>query len=373
MRLHSKVSALAFASTFAVLGSAVHAGGLDRSYQDISILFQDGGYAELSFGLVMPSVSGVGANATMSGLGASGDMVSTYSSLSFGLRQQITENIGLAVIVDEPYGANTSYDPTADYFLAGTYATVNTTAITLLAQYQLTPRFSLIGGLRHQSISGDVAVLAFGGAGGDYAMTASNSGSFGYVAGVAYEIPAIALRASLVYNSAITHTMETREGSSAGTAPSLDFDVTMPQTIAFNLQTGIAANTLLTASVRWSEWSVFDVTPAGYAAANGGDSLVDLTDDVMTYSLGVGRKFSDSFSGSLTLTYEPGAPGTVSDLTPTNGKFGVTVGGRYTLASGVTITGGVNYTRLGDATTHNGAVFSGNTALGVGVKIGYPF
>ncbi|MEX0969366.1 MAG: outer membrane protein transport protein [Paracoccaceae bacterium] len=373
MRLHQSFTSMALTSTMAVLGSAAFAGGLDRSYQDISIIFQDGNYAEFSYGVVMPSVSGVGANATMTGPGASGDMASTYSSLSFGLRQQLTENIGIAVIFDEPFGANASYDPTADYFLAGTYVTVNTTATTLLAQYQITPRISLIGGLRHQTITGDVAVLAFGGMGGDYAMTATNSGTFGYVAGVAYEIPAIALRASLVYNSVITHTMEAREGSSAGTVPSLDFDVTMPQSIAFNLQTGIAANTLLTASVRWSEWSVFDVTPAGYAAANGGASLVDYTDDVMTYSLGVGRKFTDSFSGSLTLTYEPGAAGTVSDLTPTNGKFGVTVGGRYSLASGVTITGGVNYTWLGDATTHNGASFSGNSALGVGVKIGYAF
>lgn len=40
MRLHSKVSALAFASTFAVLGSAVHAGGLDRSYQISASFFR---------------------------------------------------------------------------------------------------------------------------------------------------------------------------------------------------------------------------------------------------------------------------------------------------------------------------------------------
>lgn len=39
--------------------TAANAGGLDRSGQSIGAIFEDGRYVELSYGHVMPSVTGV--------------------------------------------------------------------------------------------------------------------------------------------------------------------------------------------------------------------------------------------------------------------------------------------------------------------------
>ena len=50
----------------ALLGSAstLHAGGIDRSGQSITALFESGRYAEFSLGSVSPNTSGVGVQAT---------------------------------------------------------------------------------------------------------------------------------------------------------------------------------------------------------------------------------------------------------------------------------------------------------------------
>ena len=48
----------ATASILALDASGALAGGIDRSGQDIGILFENGGCIELTFGVVMPSVSG---------------------------------------------------------------------------------------------------------------------------------------------------------------------------------------------------------------------------------------------------------------------------------------------------------------------------
>jgi hypothetical protein len=144
-------------------------------------------------------------------------------------------------------------------------------------------------------------------------------------------------------------------------------DYVTPQSLNIDFQTGIAEGTLLTAGFRWTEFSAVDVIPTLL-----GSDLVDL-DDSFRYSLGIARRFNDNFAGSLTLTYEPEGDGaTVSPLGPTDGQFGITLGGRYTEGN-MSISGGVNYTWLGDAfagvADQPVASFSGSTALGIGLRI----
>jgi len=69
----------------------------------------------------------------------------------------------------------------------------------------------------------------------------------------------------------------------------------------------------------------------------------------------------------------------VSPLSPTNGSYTFTVGGKYDLNENVAISGGVSYAVLGDARPETGtpdiarANFEDNDAVGVGIKIGYKF
>ncbi|MEM6727743.1 MAG: outer membrane protein transport protein, partial [Pseudomonadota bacterium] len=178
---------------------------------------------------------------------------------------------------------------------------------------------------------------------GGYQASIEDSWGMGYSLGAAYEIPDIALRLAVTYNSSVSHSGDTVETgvSNFSTSGVTEFDT--PQSVNIDFQTGIAENTLLTASIRWAEWGEFDVIPPDLNS-----DLADL-DNVYRYTLGVARRFSDEFAGSVTLSYEQEEnDDNVSPLGPTDGLIGLTVGGSYE-SDGVTVSGGINYTMLGNA------------------------
>jgi len=73
------------------------------------------------------------------------------------------------------------------------------------------------------------------------------------------------------------------------------------------------------------------------------------------------------------VTYEDAKGGLASNLAPTDGSLGLSLAGIYDVGN-ARITAGVNYTWLGDATTETiGADFSGNSAWGLGVRVGFSF
>jgi long-subunit fatty acid transport protein len=205
---------------------------------------------------------------------------------------------------------------------------------------------------------------------GGYNFSMEEDYSVGYLIGAAYEIPDIALRLAVTYRFETDHTSSTTESMFGAVVPG-SVDYVTPQSLNIDFQTGIAEGTLLTAGFRWTEFSAVDVIPTLL-----GSDLVNL-DDSFRYSLGIARRFNDNFAGSLTLTYEPEGDGaTVSPLGPTDGQFGITLGGRYTEGN-MSISGGVNYTWLGDAfagvADQPVASFSGSTALGIGLRAEFTF
>ena len=157
------------------------------------------------------------------------------------------------------------------------------------------------------------------------------------------------------------------------------FSYTTPSAIALDFQTGVAADTLVFGQIRHVKWSEFTVTPDFFGTAVAADGLVSL-DDTTTYTLGVGRKFTDNWSGSLAFTFEPeGDDDLVSPLAPTNGRKAITVAGIYTMDNWK-FTGGINYTKLGDAKAEVGddpdtavADMEDNDAISLGLRVGYRF
>lgn len=328
--------------------SGAFAAGLDRSGQDVSVIFENGNLTQLSFGYVEPSVSG------KLGPFDSGDAAKGYTQFGAAYKAKINDQIDIALIYDQPFGANVDYSK-AGYPLLGAKAEVTSSGLTFVGKYKLSENFSVLAGLRSQSVKGDVSVPAVGG----YTLSAQDTDGFGYLAGVAYERPDIALRVSAVYNSPIEHSMT---GTEFGA--STNWSMKTPASFNLNAQTGIAPGTLLFGSVRWVDWDSFNITPAAYPLG----SLVSYKNDGITYNLGIGRQFSDQFSGSVSIGYEESKGGTVSDLGPTDGFLSLQVGGRYKMDN-VTISGGVRYVAIGDATTSSGASFKGNSAIGLGLSV----
>lgn len=368
------VKSLSLSVSALAIAGAASAGGIDRSNQGLGNLFEAGRHVELSFGSVAPSITGSDVlGNTIENVGG------RYTQWSLSYKYDINEKLSFALIVDKPFGADILYagNPAAT-MLGGTEAYADATAITGLLRYKLDGGFSVHGGVRAQQAEGEIALsgLAYGPLNG-YSVQLDRDVALGYVVGAAYEIPDIALRVALTYNSAITHDFATTEPTVGGPVTGTT-DVELPQSVNLDFQSGVAQDTVVFGQIRWAEWSSFRISPIVFSTATGGGSLVEL-DDAITYTLGVGRRFSDAWAASLSVSYEAaGDDNLVSPLTPTDGRIGASLGAAYT-RDNMKISMGINYTKVGDARPETGtpdtarASMTGNSVLGVGVKVGFSF
>lgn len=409
------------ATLLALTATTAYSAGLDRSGQSTSAIFAPNGSASVSFGYVTPSVTG----RDITGGTETYDVGETYVLPSISYTNAINDKFSYSVMFDQPYGVNVNYGGApATNNLSGTNADLSSQALTLAGKYQINDRFSVFGGVSVQRINAEVVLngMAYGNAIGLAQTAASNgvsrellagavllsnaaaitavttatgktvptllteidaastalTGAGGYqfdmkdtteanyFIGAAYEIPDIALRFAATYRFETTHNSTATEAFGALAAGTNNVQFVTPQSLNLEFQTGIAQDTLLLASYRWVEYSAVDIIPAAL-----GSDLVNLGDSER-YTLGVGRRFSDKFSGSATMIFEPeGADNMVSPLGPTNGMFGISLAGQYT-TDNMTISGGINYSWLGNAfatvADQPVASFQDNSALGVGFK-----
>ncbi|MGZ9812398.1 OmpP1/FadL family transporter [Pseudoroseicyclus sp. H15] len=341
-------------AALALCAGAVQAGGLDRSGQSVDFIFEPGGYAELSYGMVMPDVSG-----QIGGVLSSGNMNPDYAQYSFSIKTDLTPNLSFGVSIDTPFGASIDYSNADPGYPVDSVGRIESVGLTALARYRFNENISVHGGARMIQADGTLT------SGGVTTEFASDSGT-GYVVGMAYEIPDIALRAALTYSSAIEMSHET--SALGGTLPLGDTNYEWPQSVNIDFQTGIMEDTLLLAGVRWAEWTATDIN-----VGQTGTDLIDYNHDVFTYRLGIGRRFTPNFAASATVSYEADDGELASNLSPTDGRIGLSVGGTYTMGN-AEITAGVNYTKLGDATAElTGAEFTENHAFGYGISLGFRF
>lgn len=388
-------------AVFAVLGTSVAAGGIERTNQTNSVLFKKGNYVELGLGTVRPNVGGEGDTTGYN----YDDVANDFTQKEFRAKIDINDRLSFGIILDQPFGADIEYGGnSATTELGGTKAFAEVEAQTFLLKYQVNENASVFGGLRRQKASGDITldgttyggtlqvlpppplgpggVLAQGASG--YNIELKDAVGTGYTVGAAYEIPDIALRVALSFNSEITHKMDTTEtlpanvvAPGAGVVATTEItqngsqDVKTPKSWNLEFQSGVAKDTLIFGSVRWVEHSAFGV----YADLLNSE-LVTL-DDTYTYTIGVGRRFSPNFSALAAISHETAGDDEVSPLAPTNGFTALTLGGAYTFDNGFELSGGASWRQVGDAKAFaRGATranFDGNTVFGAGIKLSYTF
>ena len=224
---------------------------------------------------------------------------------------------------------------------------------------------------------------------------------------MAYQIPEIALKASVTYRSEIDYDTNINESIPTLSALSLlgqealaadiaaasgQTEITTPQSVNLDLQSGIMANTVAFAQIRWVDWSNFSIRPYKFGLVSeavgplvnrpNGFNLVDYSDDQISANVGIGRKLNDLWSGSVSVGWDSGAGNPVSTLGPTEGYWNVGLGVQYSPAPNYFIQGGAKYFWLGDAQAQTGAQsggneyvadFEDNTAIAYGLKLGYRF
>jgi long-subunit fatty acid transport protein len=351
------------------------AGGLDRSGTPVDIIFENGNYFELSFGMVMPELTGSDVLAN-----SIANVGNDFNVGGAGLKLDLSDKVSIAVIYDQPYGSDIVYggNPAAT-MLGGTSAVADSDAMTALVRYKINDRFSVYGGARSVKAGGDITLsgLAYGPLAPGYSVNFATDHGAGYVLGAAFEIPEKAMRVALTYHSSIDMSFATTETFPMGAPIFTGFTQSeLPQSLELAVQSGISAKHRILAfgSVRWSDWEAFTLQPNGLGA-----NLADL-DSAISYELGVGKQFTDKFAASLTVNYEAGgSDDLVSPLAPSNGQIGVAIGGKYRVNENVSISGGIRYTWLGDAQPETGTpdvargTFVDNTALSAGLKLAFHF
>ena len=415
--------------------TGVFAAALDRSGQSISAFLQPGNYFEAGLSVLDADVSGTTKanypNAALPLLSNTsvGEMADSYQFAHAALKLQLADQLSFGLIYDQPFGAKATYStdtaklpaalPGAAAALQGqgafhngtqgTSVEVETQNLSMILGFQPNKNLNFYAGPVYQTIKGNVQLrgAAYGSANGLglYNADLDEDGAVGWLAGFAYQIPEIALKTSITYRSEIDHKASAREygqsnvlafvGSSPVYDVATDANITTPQSVNLDFQTGIMANTVAFANVRWVNWKDFSLdlkqfgTVADTLGALGqtpdnpnGFDIVGYTDDQWSANVGVGRKFNDLWAGNVSVGWDSGAGNPISTLGPTEGYWNVGLGLQYSPTPATFIAGGVKYFWLGDAKAQVAsdfgsdsyiAEFEDNDAWAYGLKIGYKF
>lgn len=340
----------------------------------------------------------------------------------------------------------------------GTEAEVHTNSLSLVLGYQPDEHWNFYAGPVYQTVKGDVKLRgsAYSLLGGYLCNTQTNrqngelfdaavcttfkekgsgtgnsrkeyagyeasmpeEGAFGWLAGAAYQIPEIALRASVTYRSKISYKVQAVEkmpevnsdsffrdpaGSQIiGKIPLLSTTsgyienkttASTPQSINLDLQSGIMPNTLAYLNLRWVDWSEFKIRPnkfgqltsvitEGQGKGSRGFDLVAYEKDQISAVFGIARKLNEKLALTLIGGWDSGVGEYVSTLGPSDGYWSAGVGGQYSFNEKTFVQAGVRYFWLGDAKSQSAswfgtdrydADFKDNTAVGYSIKIGYRF
>jgi len=260
--------------------------------------------------------------------------------------------------------------------------------------------FQIYGGPVAQRIQAETKLrgLAYGPATG-YTSNSNPDMDYGYIAGVSFSKPEIALKAALTYRSEIDHDVEISESYplvairaiSAGATPEQaaalsnrvsNYEISTPKSVNFDFQTGINPTTLATAKVRWVPWSDFVITPPLYNDTSkisygpDGLNLVEYDDDQWQVELGLAKRIAPALAVSGTVGWDSGAGDPTTSLGPVEGYYSVGLGAKYNVTENWAVSAGGKYLWFGDAqgqlpSDKIVADFEDNDGFIAGVKLSY--
>lgn len=427
-----KLKTISASVLFALLPiSGAYAAAMDRSGQSIGAFLQPNNYFEAGISIIDPDVSGKNQ------LGPISDMGDDYYFPSAALKLQLNENFSFGILYDQPFGASATYTDgiipddgaLGNRPLAGTNVKVNSNNITALFGFQPNEQWNFYAGGVYQDVRGNLTLSSIG-----YNSTFKRDEGYGWLAGAAFQIPEIALKVSLTYRSEIDHELDTTENSNlvvgvinnqvatidglvALANGTLTFEqvvsslpisaedkaqalaanslrnkllnsdsektkISTPQSVNLDFQTGIMANTVAFANVRWVEWGGYGIDIDKFGSitqllSGQRQNIIDYDKDQWSATVGVGRKINEKWGGAISAGWDSGAGNPVTALGPTEGYWNVGLSAQFSPTPATFIGGGVKYFWLGDAEARSVGKYVGNfednNAWAYGLKMGYRF
>lgn len=360
---NSRLNSLLLAGcvSLAAVGTA-GAGGLERGGYNIDLLFDPARFAsEASVVYVMPQreldnvvdinpANGLGSNGIGGGDSSGVRDTESYAVPRIGFKAGFGDSVDCMADYSQPWGAHSN--PGANWVGANSNieTKIESDNYAATCSYRMDAgkgQFRVLGGVFYQEVGGfkdrqvapDIVLTP----GGPFDVPGSGVGRLelegdgvGWRTGAAYEIPEIAFRASLVYNSEvdlgdITGTIDLTQvpGFIDPTNPLLGVVTNvvgtqaMPDSVEFKIQSGIAPDWLAFGSIKWVDWSTFQEIsfcnvdqPEPCNADTDETSLELLYRDGWTVSGGIGHKFNEQWSGAAAITWDRGTSttlGTQSD------------------------------------------------------------
>ncbi|TIV19705.1 MAG: transporter, partial [Mesorhizobium sp.] len=321
-------------------------------------------------------------------LGSSTNESEDYWVPRIGAKAQLVPGVDCMVDYSQPWGAHTSPG-----LWAGAQSNMETDiksdSYGATCSYKMDAgkgQLRFIGGVFYQKVYGfkedlvSPLVPNFQGTG----RVDLTSSGWGWRAGIAYEIPDIALRASLVYNSKVKldNISGTLDLSNVGAPifPIYGSTQYMPDVVEFKLQSGIAPGWLAFGSVKWVNWSLLQSVPicvvgtpssacvTGDALHSGQITSLDLMyRDGWTVSGGIGHKFNDQWSAAGQLSWDRGTSHGYGSQTDT-----------WTLGGGVAYTPRPNIElrlagAIGVLTSGHSGIVNGENGYQAGTEVSYDF
>ncbi|MDV7590531.1 transporter [Acinetobacter baumannii] len=389
-----------------ISGAQVHAAALDRTGQSISAFLQDGNYFEASLSAIDADVSGkVRTSYMTAGTDPSTkNMAENSTYYNAALKLQVTPHFSFGLIYDQPYGTDSSYQALPNNTFSTnsnvTSAHVETQNLSFIFGYQPNQNWNFYVAPVYQTIKSTVKLngRAFDAISG-YSFDMKEDSELGWLAGIAYQIPEIALKAAVTYRSEIKHQVMATESFSPLLSPIVpiigtgETEVTTPQSINLDLQSGITPSTLIFLNTRWVNWKDFKIKPYQFGKVTEfatqyptGLNLADYSKDQITVDFGLAQKFNNQWSGVVSAGWDSGAGNPASLLGPVEGYWSAGIGLQFNPAPNYFIQGGVKYFWLGDTAGHSAAYllpgnaehavvadYSDNSAIAYMLKIGYKF
>ncbi|MEG0341613.1 MAG: outer membrane protein transport protein [Acinetobacter sp.] len=394
-----------------------YASALEQTGQSILPFLEQGNYAEVGLYAVDASVSGVikersdiVRNNENRNTGDIGENTQFYNA---ALKLQLTDKFSFGILYDQPFGAEISYPVRAnntysdnDISHEGTSVKVETQSLSLVFGYSPLNNFQVYAGPVYQEVKADVSFRgdAYTQAYNGYNAKFNRESDVGWLAGLSYQIPDIALKAAITYRSKIKYDIDVDEdilGQPLQLVAPATTHLETPQSVNIDFQTGIAAQTLAYANLRWVNWKNFESRPAQFGAISeilttegtGGEytqgfDLDTYQNDQYSVTVGLGQQLTEKWSASTDVSWDSGTGNPASTLGPVDGSWSFGLGAQFNPAPNYFIAAGVKYYWLGDTASEDGtyylpiegikpiaeqADFKNNYAIAYGLKFGYRF
>lgn len=301
----------AFAALATLDVNSALAGGFNRGSADIDILFEDGRF------VTRDSATYVNPNRTydrkpgVPGLSPSLDgreFSDSYWVPSLAAKVSLTDELSCAATYTVSFGGSSDNGGLMDR--RGKLKEEFTTdeyGLTCSYRFDMAKgRMYVIGGVFYEDFDYSLSARTFAAPG---VLTPINVGlgdsDIGWRAGLAYDIPEIAFRTSLMYRSGTSYSADgdARFSALGVDAPAFGWGE-LPQSVEWKVQSGIAQDWLAFGSIKWTDWSVMDRLHLRFGPS---DFYNDYYwRDGWTFTAGVGHKFNETVSGFTSVTYDRG-------------------------------------------------------------------